>query len=337
MGIDQRWIQSLLLKLPPEIAHAVALKSLKALHRLHLHQGSTLGASSLQRTVMGLTFPNPVGLAAGLDKNGDYIEALASLGFGFLEIGTVTPLPQPGNPKPRLFRLPEAHALINRMGFNNKGVDYLVDRVSTARYKGILGINIGKNKMTPAERAVDDYICCLRKVYPYASYITINISSPNTQGLRQLQFGEELDQLLQALKFEQGELEQHYQCYKPIVVKLSPDLSEEEIRDIAGKLLLNNIDGVIACNTTVGREGVEQNPLAKEAGGLSGQPLTEKNRRVMEILVKALQQKIPVIGVGGITTREDMEAAFNVGAELVQVYTALIYQGPGLIKKLLKV
>jgi dihydroorotate dehydrogenase len=336
MGIDQGWMYSLLLKLPPEIAHAVALKGLKALHRLHLYQGSNPGPSVLQRTVMGLTFPNPVGLAAGLDKNGDYIDALASLGFGFLEIGTVTPQPQSGNPKPRLFRLPEAHALINRMGFNNKGVDYLVDRVSTARYQGILGINIGKNKTTPAERAVDDYIYCLRKVYPYASYITINISSPNTQGLRQLQFGEELDRLLQALKFEQRELEQHYQCYKPIVVKLSPDLSLDEIRDIAGKLLLNNIDGVIACNTTVGREGVEKNPLAQEAGGLSGQPLTTKNRKVMETLVTALQQKIPVIGVGGITTREDMEAAFNVGAELVQVYTALIYQGPGLIGKLLK-
>ena len=284
-------------------------------------------------TVLGLTVANPVGLAAGLDKNGDYIDALAALGFGFIEIGTVTPLAQPGNPKPRLFRLPAAHAIINRMGFNNKGVDYLVKRVKASKYCGVLGINIGKNKDTPAEKAVDDYLVGLRKVYPLASYITVNLSSPNTPGLRDLQFGEPLEQLLAALKSEQQQLAQRHGKSVPLLVKLAPDMAEQDLRQVAEALLRHSIDGVIATNTTIARDQVGQLPHGEEPGGLSGEPLCAASTRAIQILAGTLKGRMPIIGVGGIHNIESALEKKRAGAQLLQVYTGFIYQGPALIAK----
>jgi len=286
--------------------------------------------------VMGIKFPNPVGLAAGLDKNGECINAFAAMGFGFVEVGTVTPRPQPGNDKPRMFRLEGANAIINRMGFNNKGVDYLVDQVHKANFKGVLGINIGKNKDTPDENAKDDYIHCMRKVYDVASYITVNISSPNTPGLRSLQYGEALNELLVALKCEQKSLAQQFNKYVPIAVKIAPDLNEEEVKSIAQSLIDNNIDGVIATNTTLSREGVEGLEHSNEMGGLSGVPVKDKSTEVISLLAKALDNKLPIIGVGGVLTGEDAKEKIVAGAKLVQVYTGFIYQGPGLIKDIIK-
>jgi dihydroorotate dehydrogenase len=287
-------------------------------------------------TVMGIDFPNPVGLAAGLDKNGEGINAFAAMGFGFVEIGTVTPRPQPGNDKPRMFRLPEANAIINRMGFNNKGVDYLVEQVRNAHFKGVLGINIGKNKDTPDENAKDDYIHCMRKVYDFASYITINISSPNTPGLRSLQYGEALDELLSAIKQEQKILIKQHDKYVPIAVKIAPDLNEEEVNSIANSLIKNEIDAVIATNTTISREGVEHLEHANEQGGLSGQPVKEKSTRVIKLLSEALNGKLPIIGVGGIASSEDANEKMAAGASLVQIYSGFIYEGPQLIKSIVK-
>ena len=287
-------------------------------------------------TVMGIEFPNPVGLAAGLDKNGEGINAFAAMGFGFVEIGTVTPRPQPGNDKPRMFRLPEANAIINRMGFNNKGVDYLVEQVRNAHFKGVLGINIGKNKDTPDENAKDDYIHCMRKVYDFASYITINISSPNTPGLRSLQYGEALDELLSAIKQEQKILIKQHDKYVPIAVKIAPDLNEEEVNSIANSLIKNEIDAAIATNTTISREGVEHLELGNEQGGLSGQPVKEKSTRVIKLLSEALNGKLPIIGVGGIASSEDANEKMAAGASLVQIYSGFIYEGPQLIKSIVK-
>jgi dihydroorotate dehydrogenase len=286
--------------------------------------------------VMGIKFPNPVGLAAGLDKNGECINAFAAMGFGFIEVGTVTPRSQPGNDKPRMFRLEPANAIINRMGFNNKGVDYLVEQVGKANFKGVLGINIGKNKDTPDENAKDDYIHCMRKVYDVASYITVNISSPNTPGLRSLQYGDALNELLVALKDEQKSLAQQFNKYVPIAVKIAPDLNEEEVKSIAQSLIDNNIDGVIATNTTLSREGVEGLEHGNEMGGLSGVPVKDKSTQVIALLAKALDNKLPIIGVGGILTGEDAKEKMVAGAKLVQVYTGFIYQGPGLIKDIIK-
>ena len=284
---------------------------------------------------MGLHFPNPVGLAAGLDKNGDYIDALASLGFGFIEIGTVTPRPQSGNPRPRLFRLSRANAIINRMGFNNDGVDRLIENVKRAKYSGILGINIGKNSDTPIERAVEDYVVCLRKIYPLASYVTVNISSPNTPRLRQLQTPNELDKLLGALKFEQQQLARTHEKYVPIAVKIAPDLEADEICEIAETLVRHKIDAVVATNTTLDREGVTDQPHYKEAGGLSGQPLRPKSMKVIRKLTDVLQGRIPIIGVGGIQGADDAKEKLEAGASLVQIYTGLVFRGPGLIGKIL--
>lgn len=285
---------------------------------------------------MGLSFPNPVGLAAGLDKNGECIDGLAALGFGFIEIGTVTPRPQPGNPKPRLFRLPEAEALINRMGFNNKGVDYLVEQVKKARYRGILGINIGKNRDTPLDRALDDYLIGLRKVYPYASYVTVNISSPNTPGLRDLQAGENLYHLLSGLRQERENLAQRHGRRVPLAVKIAPDLESEQIKQIADALVEFEIDAVIATNTTASREGVEGLAHGEETGGLSGRPLFGKSTDVVARLSQALQGAIPVIGCGGIASTEDARRKFEAGADLIQIYTGFIYRGPALIREIVK-
>ncbi|MDD1611546.1 MAG: quinone-dependent dihydroorotate dehydrogenase [Methylococcaceae bacterium] len=324
-------LRPLLFKLNPETAHGVTLKLLDL--------ASASGVSRLLypevRTeaveVMGLTFKNPVGLAAGLDKNGDHIDALAALGFGFIEIGTVTPRPQPGNPQPRLFRLPEHQAIINRMGFNNLGVDHLIEQVRQADYQGILGINIGKNFDTPIEQAVDDYLTGFRKVYPSASYVTINISSPNTKNLRQLQQGEELKTLLSVLKEEQFKLAEKHLRYVPVVVKIAPDLNDEEIVQIARLLVGFAIDGVIATNTTLDRNSIAGHPLASEAGGLSGAPVREKSTHVVSVLASELNGRCPIIAAGGILSAEDAAEKIAAGARLVQIYSGLIYQGPQLI------
>lgn len=284
---------------------------------------------------MGLTFPNPVGLAAGLDKDGAYIDGLAALGFGFIEIGTVTPRAQPGNPKPRMFRLPEAQALINRMGFNNGGVDAFVRNVQASRFyqeeRGILGLNIGKNADTPIERATDDYLYCLNKVYPYAAYVTVNISSPNTKNLRQLQQASEIDALLSALKMAQSRLADKHGRYVPLVLKIAPDLDDEQIDTIASALLRNRIDGVIATNTTITRDAVQGLTHANETGGLSGAPVRDLSTRVIRSLHQVLQGEIPIIGVGGILSGADASEKMAAGASLIQLYTGLIYRGPELV------
>jgi dihydroorotate dehydrogenase len=272
-------------------------------------------------------------LAAGLDKNGDYFNALGSLGFGFVEIGTITPLSQPGNPRPRLFRLTGNNAIINRMGFNNKGVEHLVNQVKTRRYDGVLGINIGKNAKTPVENALNDYRVCLRKVYAWADYITVNVSSPNTPGLRNLQFGESLTELLGGIKREQRKLAQEQERYVPIAVKIAPDMTESEIASVAETLLALEIDAVIATNTTIGREGVETDPQHTEAGGLSGAPVRDKSTAVIAALAKVLGGRIPIIGVGGIDSADAAVEKIAAGASLVQIYSGFIYKGPALIKE----
>ena len=316
-----------LFALDPETAHHLTLDSLKTAHCLGTLPLLVKRPVDDPRTVMGLTFPNPVGLAAGLDKNGAYINALAALGFGFIEIGTVTPRAQSGNPKPRMFRLPQAQGIINRMGFNNGGVDALVENVQRAKYQGILGINIGKNADTPIEKAADDYLICLRKVYAHASYIAINISSPNTKNLRQLQGGDELDALLGQLKAEQEKLAQQHGKYVPLAVKIAPDLDSEQIKQIAALLTKHRIDGVIATNTTLSREGVEGLPHGNETGGLSGVPVREKSTAVIRALSAELQGALPIIGVGGILKGADALEKMQAGASLVQMYSGMIYRG----------
>jgi len=282
----------------------------------------------------GLTFKNPVGLAAGLDKNGECIDAFAAMGFGFIEIGTVTPKPQPGNDKPRMYRLPKGEAIINRMGFNNKGVDNLIENVKQAKYKGILGINIGKNKDTPDELALNDYLICLRKVYNYASYVTVNISSPNTPGLRNLQHGQALDELLIGLKNEQKLLQIQFAKYVPILVKIAPDLTDQEIVDMSNSLINAEIDGVIATNTTLDRSEVLGQQYADEMGGLSGAVLAAKSQVVTEKLVEVIAGRLTVIGVGGIHSSASAKARIDAGSTLIQLYTSLIYQGPKVIKEI---
>lgn len=324
--------RKILFKLDAEKAHHLALSALKMAHALKL--GRLLFGRPVHApvSVMGIEFPNAVGLAAGLDKNGDYFEALADCGFGFVEIGTVTPRPQPGNPKPRLFRLPEAEAIINRMGFNNRGVDHLLENVQRSRFNGVLGINIGKNFDTPVDRAVDDYIACLNKVYVCADYVTVNISSPNTPGLRDLQFGDALDELLQALKAQQQVLAEQYKKYVPIAVKIAPDMSDEQIQQLSETFLEHQVDAVIVSNTTSSRDGVEDLPGGDEQGGLSGRPVKERADHVLQVMANYLNNDIPIIAVGGISSAADALHKINLGARLVQVYTGFIYQGPALIR-----
>ena len=322
-------VRPLLFALEAEAAHHFTLGTLRTLGSLY--PAAAPAAEQCARNVMGIRFPNPVGLAAGLDKNGEYIDALSRLGFGFIEIGTVTPRPQPGNPRPRLFRLPAAGALINRLGFNNEGVDRLVQNVKDARYRGVLGINIGKNADTPIERAAEDYLACLRKVYPLASYVTVNISSPNTRDLRQLQGSGELDALLGALKSEQARLADAHGKQVPLAVKIAPDLDAAQVEVIAALLRRHRVEAVIATNTTIGREGVTGMAHAAEAGGLSGKPVKQFSTRVIQTLAGALHGEIPVIGVGGIMSGADAREKIGAGASLVQLYTGLIYGGPGLV------
>ncbi len=331
------FVRPLLFKLDPEIAHHVTLTLLKMARTTGLNRFLVKPTEHQPVSVMGLNFKNPVGLAAGLDKNGDYIDALAALDFGFVEIGTVTPRPQPGNPKPRMFRLPEHHAIINRMGFNNLGIDHLVDQVKRCQYKGILGINIGKNADTPIEKATDDYLICLSKAYPVASYVTINISSPNTKNLRQLQQGEEIKNLLGTLKEKQVKLQAEFNRYVPLVVKIAPDLTPDEINHIAQLLLDLELDGVIATNTTISRDKISGHTLAEEKGGLSGTPVKHSSTAVVAALSDALNGKIPIIAAGGIMSAEDAEEKIAAGASLVQVYTGLIYQGPQLVSNIVRV
>lgn len=329
-------LRPLLFTLDAESAHHLTLESL----RLAAHSGlvglRALRAVAAPRTVMGISFPNPVGLAAGLDKNGDYIDALAALGFGFLEIGTITPRPQPGNPQPRMFRLPAARAVINRMGFNNHGVDALIANVQRARFRGVLGINIGKNFDTPIERAADDYLICLRKVYDHASYVTVNISSPNTKNLRQLQQTDELGQLLAALQSERERLADKHGRRVPLALKIAPDLDPSQISAIAGLLVTHQIDAVIATNTTTARDAVAHLPHGTETGGLSGAPLTAQAQSVTAQLAAALAGAVPIIGVGGIMTGDDAAARMHAGASLIQLYTGLVYAGPALIGSCIK-
>jgi dihydroorotate dehydrogenase len=326
----------LLFSLDPEQAHDLALPALRSAASAGLTRLIPKPAPD-PRTVMGLTFPNPVGLAAGMDKDGAYIDGLAGLGFGFMEIGTVTPRAQPGNPKPRMFRLPQAHALINRMGFNNGGVDAFVRNVQASRFyqerQGILGLNIGKNADTPIERATDDYLHCLDQVYPYAAYVTVNISSPNTKNLRQLQQASELDALLSALKRSQARLADTHGRYVPLALKIAPDLDDEQIETIASALLRHHIDGVIASNTTITRDAVQGLTHANETGGLSGAPVRELSTRVIRALHQYLKGEIPVIGVGGILSGEHACEKMQAGASLVQLYTGLIYRGPSLVRE----
>ncbi|MNZ17852.1 Dihydroorotate dehydrogenase [compost metagenome] len=323
--------RELLFKLNPETSHELAVDLIGAGGRLGLNR-LVCQTPRLPVTVMGLEFPNPVGLAAGLDKNGDAIDGFAQLGFGFIEIGTVTPRPQPGNPKPRLFRLPQAEAIINRMGFNNQGVDHLLERVKAAKYRGVLGINIGKNFDTPVERAVDDYLICLDKVYAHASYVTVNVSSPNTPGLRSLQFGDSLKQLLEALRLRQEELTARHGRRVPLAIKIAPDMSDEETVLVARALLETGMDAVIATNTTLGREGVEGLAHADEAGGLSGAPVRDKSTHTVRILAGELAGKLPIIAVGGITEGVHAAEKMAAGASLVQIYSGFIYKGPALIR-----
>jgi dihydroorotate dehydrogenase len=282
---------------------------------------------------MGIDFPNPVGLAAGLDKNGECIKAWEAVGFGFIEIGTVTPRPQPGNPKPRIFRLPKAQALINRLGFNNKGVDYLIEQVRRSGFKGVLGINIGKNADTPVERATEDYLIGLRKVYPWARYVTVNISSPNTPGLRDLQYGAALDHLLAALQAERRRLADEQGRYVPLAVKIAPDIADADLPTVGQALVRHGIDAVIATNTTFSRAGVEDLPHADEAGGLSGAPLRDRSTAVVRRLADILGGQLPIIAVGGIMSGIDAAAKIAAGASLVQIYTGFIYRGPELIRE----
>ena len=314
-----------------ENAHDLTLKSLKYAEKSGLLKLYPKAPVCQPRQVMGITFPNAVGLAAGLDKNGAVIDGMAALGFGFIEIGTVTPRPQPGNPKPRLFRVPEAQGIVNRFGFNNLGVDNLIENVKAANYKGVLGINIGKNFDTPNENAVDDYLICMQKVYAYASYITVNISSPNTKNLRALQEKAALSDLLATLKQEQLKLAQTYGRYVPIALKIAPDLEHEQVNEIADLLIAHKIDGVIATNTTLARDMVQGLSNANETGGLSGAPVKDRSTLVIQQLSQRLQGAVPIIGVGGILTGADAIEKIAAGASLVQVYSGLIYKGPKLV------
>lgn len=329
-------IQKLLLQCEPEKSHDFTINWLHKTQRTPLKALYSSNTPAKPVTVAGITFRNQVGLAAGLDKNGECIDAFAAMGFGFIEVGTVTPKPQPGNPKPRLFRLPEKRAIINRMGFNNKGVDYLVEQVKQSRFEGTLGINIGKNKDTEEANALDDYLICLTKVYAHASYVTVNISSPNTPGLRNLQYGDALESLLSGLKVAQRELAQIHGKYVPLFIKIAPDLTEQEVQGIAASLIKCEMDGVIATNTTLDREPVKGLTHAEEAGGLSGEILCERSLTVTQQLSTALDGAMPIIGVGGIHDIASAKARIAAGADLIQIYSSFIYQGPALVKSLVE-
>lgn len=329
-------IRKFFFALDAETAHGIGMNGIDFLNAAGFSCLVAKKVAACPVDVMGLKFPNPVGLAAGLDKNGDHIDALAKLGFGFIEIGTITPRPQDGNPKPRLFRIPEAQGIINRMGFNNAGVDKLLENVRRAEFPkkgGILGINIGKNATTPIEKAADDYLICLDKAYPLASYITVNISSPNTKNLRQLQGESELDSLLGQLKARQAQLADKHGRYVPITLKIAPDLDDAQITNIADALRRHRIDAVIATNTTLARDKVQGVAFGDQQGGLSGAPLFEASTAVVAALAKALQNELPIIAAGGVFDGRQARAKLDAGAKLVQIYSGLIYRGPALVRE----
>lgn len=326
-------IRPLVFKIDPEQAHHLALNALKHAQKLGLLP--IVPADVRPTKLMGLDLPNPVGLAAGFDKNGECIQGIAALGFGFVEIGTVTPRPQDGNPKPRLFRVPEHQGVINRMGFNNLGIDNLIANVQKAEFTGVLGINIGKNATTPIEQAADDYLICLEKAYAHASYITVNISSPNTKNLRDLQQGDELTKLLSSLKNRQAQLHTQHGKYVPLAVKIAPDLDAQQIDEIAQIVLQTEIDGVIATNTTIDKSALGASPLAQEQGGLSGAPVREKSNSVLSALVAQLGGKVPVIGAGGILSGSHAKEKLDLGATAVQVYSGMVYRGTDLVRECL--
>ncbi|MEX2488663.1 MAG: quinone-dependent dihydroorotate dehydrogenase [Pseudomonadales bacterium] len=328
-----KYLRDLLFLLPPELSHFIALHTTSLMHRLHLTHLVAGEVPEDPIEVMGIQFKNRVGLAAGLDKDGICVDGLGALGFGFLEVGTVTPRGQKGNARPRLFRLTASEALINRMGFNNEGVDVLVERLKHTRFDGVLGINIGKNFDTPLEDALNDYEYCLRRVYEYAAYIVVNISSPNTPGLRDLQRQDEMAVLLETLKKVHGEMVERYSVRVPLLVKIAPDMVDDDVRQLARRLLAFEIDGVIVGNTTVSRAGVTDEPLASETGGLSGAPLLSQSNHVLQIVAEEVKGRMGIIGVGGIMSGEDAAAKIALGADLVQIYTGFIYQGPGLIRE----
>ena len=325
-------IRKALFQLDPERAHELTFQQLRRVTGTPLEFVIRQSVPTKPVSCMGLSFKNPLGLAAGLDKDGECIDAFGAMGFGFVEVGTVTPRPQSGNDKPRLFRIVEAEGLINRMGFNNQGVDNLVENVKKSHFGGILGINIGKNKDTPVEQGKDDYLICMDKVYPYAGYIAINISSPNTPGLRSLQYGEALDDLLAAIKNKQQELHARHHKYVPVAVKIAPDLSEEELIQIADSLVRHNIDGVIATNTTLDRKLIQGLNYCEQMGGLSGRPLQASSTEVIRRLSLELQGRLPIIGVGGIDSLMAAREKMAAGASLVQIYSGFIFKGPRLIK-----
>jgi len=324
-------LRPLLFRLDPESAHAITLEALDALARSGLARPASSDACAWPVTAMGIAFPNRVGLAAGLDKNAAHLRGLATIGFGFLEAGTVTPRAQPGSPRPRMFRIPKAQALVNRLGFNNDGVERFVANVRHSGYRGILGVNIGRNFDTPNDRAADDYIACLRAVHAIASYVTINVSSPNTKGLRDLQGEDALDALLARVCIERDDLAQRHGRRVPLVVKIAPDLSGDGVRAVAKLLIGHGIDGAIAANTTLSREGLEGLPHAEEAGGLSGAPLRDRAMATLRVLAAALDGALPIIAAGGIMSGDDASARIDAGATLVQLYTGLIYRGPALV------
>lgn len=326
------FVRKALFQLDPERAHEFTFKQLRRITGTPLEFLVRQSVASKPVTCMGLSFKNPLGLAAGLDKDGECIDALGAMGFGFIEVGTVTPRPQAGTDKPRLFRIVEAEGLINRMGFNNRGVDNLVENVKKSHFGGVLGINIGKNKDTPVEQGKDDYLICMEKVYSYAGYIAVNISSPNTPGLRTLQYGEALDDLLTAIKTKQIELQQKHHKYVPVAVKIAPDLSHEELIQVADSLVRHNIDGVIATNTTLDRKLVNGFNYCEQAGGLSGRPLQLHSTEIIRQLSQELQGRLPIIGVGGIDSVIAAREKIDAGASLVQIYSGFIFKGPGLIK-----
>lgn len=325
--------RNVLFRLSAETSHDLTLDMINAGNRFGLCKLMSAPVPNSPREVMGLMFNNPVGLAAGLDKNAACIDGLGQMGFGFIEVGTITPRPQQGNPKPRMFRLIERKGIINRMGFNNLGVDRLVNNIRKSKYRGIIGINIGKNIDTPVDDATEDYLTCLRKVYPYAGYVTINLSSPNTPGLRALQFGEPLNKLLGALKTEQAVLKKRYDRRVPLAVKIAPDMTDEEVVGIAKILQSHGIEGVVATNTTIERKAVQGLKHGDEEGGLSGAPLSERSTEVIKVLVGELKGKLPVIGVGGVDSAESAAEKIKAGASLIQIYSGFIYKGPALIRQ----
>jgi len=327
------FLRPLLFKLDPEVAHSLTLYGLGVAERSGFAHWLAKRPADLPTTAFGITFPNPVGLAAGLDKNADHLDALATLGFGFIEVGTVTPRPQPGNDKPRMFRLAGHEAIINRLGFNNGGVEALVSNVQKAAYRGVLGINIGKNKDTPNERAVDDYLICLRRVYEHASYITVNISSPNTQGLRDLQEEATLRRFITTLHEAQEQLGSQQGKRKPMLLKIAPDLAEAELDAIAEVLLDTGIDGIICTNTSIDHASVADDPQSAEMGGLSGKPLFDRATAVLAGMSKRVQGRIPLVGVGGILDGSNAAEKVEAGAALVQIYSGLIYRGPQLVNE----